>query len=162
MPRVAAWKRLLEENDDYRRWYDNLVRGSLNTGNLYARTLYRICGTLELSPAQLVKTAREDVRGFEDTVFDYVTKQEHDGKAPSYINNDLKILKSWLEYNGLEFKRKIKVGNTNHTPTLEDERVPTKDELRQILNFPHHNKEFKGIRNLLSRIQTLSFRFLEV
>jgi len=95
--RVAAWKRLLEENDDYRRWYDNLVRGSLNTGNLYARTLYRICGTLELSPAQLVKTAREDVRGFEDTVFDYVTKQEHDGKRAgwSIMDSSLSVRSRW-------------------------------------------------------------------
>ncbi len=135
MPRKAAWKKLLEKNDDFRRWYENLVRGSLNTGNLYARTLFRISKNLGISPSEIIKEAEEDMREFENIILDYVTKRINQDKAPSYINNDIKILKSWLDFHQLEFKRKINVGNTTQTPTLEDERVPTKDELRQIFNY---------------------------
>lgn len=135
LPRKAAWKSLLEENNDFRRWYENLVRGSINTGNLYARTLIRLSKKLETTPSQILDNARADQRGFEDTILDFVTKLEREGKAPSYIDSYLKILKSWLEYNEINLKRKIKVGNLNRTPTIEDERIPTKDELKQILNY---------------------------
>jgi hypothetical protein len=135
LPRKAAWKSLLDTDDDFRRWYENIVRGSINTGNLYARTLIRLSKKLELTPTQILENARADQRGFEDTILDFVTKLEREGKAPGYIDSYLKILKSWLEYNEITLKRKIKVGNLNRTPTIEDERIPTKDELKQILNY---------------------------
>ena len=135
MPRKAAWKSLLEKDDDFRRWYDNIIRGSINTGNLYARTLYRLSKKLEITPSQMIEHARDNQRRFEDTVLDFVTKLVNEGKAPSYIDSYLKILKSWLEYNEITLIRKIKVGNLHRTPTIENERIPTKDELKQILNY---------------------------
>lgn len=47
----------------------------------------------------------------------------------------MKAVRSWLSYNEIELMRRIKIGNRGATPTLEDERVPTGDELRQILNY---------------------------
>ncbi|MEM2868166.1 MAG: hypothetical protein QXR84_06770, partial [Candidatus Bathyarchaeia archaeon] len=50
----------------------------------------------------------------------------------SYIESALKAVKSWLSHNGIEVKRKIKIRGARDTPSLRDERVPTKQELRRI------------------------------
>jgi hypothetical protein len=62
---------------------------------------------------------------------DYVSavQSKHAG---SYIHNTIKVIKSWLAHNGIELKRKIKITGAHETPSLKDERVPTKDELRRI------------------------------
>jgi hypothetical protein len=135
LPRVAQWKSLLNEDDDFRRWYENLARGSKNTADLNARTLFRFSKLVGFSPYEIVNKARNNRRRFEDQLFDFVTYLKNDGKAPSYIDNYLTCVKSWLRFNDILLVRKINVGNTARTPTIEDERVPTKAELKQILNL---------------------------
>ncbi len=135
MPRKAAWKHLLEENPDFRRWYNNLARGSKTTADINARTLYRFSRLTNQTPNQIIQNARKNRRTFEDHLFDFVTKLEQQNKAPSYIASYLKCIKNWLRFNDITLIRKIKVGNTSRTPTIEDERVPTKNELKQILNY---------------------------
>ena len=135
MPRKARWKHLLEENQDFRRWYENLARGSSNTAELNARTLYRFGRLADLTPSKIVEVAREDRREFENVLLDFVTRLREEGKAPSYIENYLTCVRSWLQFNDVNLVRKIKIGNTNRTPTIEDERIPTKEELKQILNY---------------------------
>jgi len=76
-----------------------------------------------------------DRRSFENTLLDFVTQQEQEGKAPTYIENYLKTVNSWLRYNDHKPITKIKLGNRNRRPTIEDERIPNKDELKQILNY---------------------------
>jgi hypothetical protein len=62
---------------------------------------------------------------------DYVSAAQ--GKqAGSYIHNTIKVIKSWLAHNGIELKGKVKIAGAHETPTLRDERVPTKDELRRV------------------------------
>jgi hypothetical protein len=135
LPRTAQWKRLLEETPDFRRWYDNLARGSLITAQVNARTLYRFSKLTELSPTKMVEIAKNNRREFENLLFDYVTDLQSQGKGPSYIAGYVKCVKSWLRFNDIILVRKIKIGNTSRTPSIEDERVPTKDELKQILNY---------------------------
>ena len=135
MPRKAAWKYLLEEHQDFRRWYENLARGSYNTADLNARTLYRFSRLVDLTTSEIVDTAREDRREFENVLLDFVTKLREEGKAPSYIENYITCVRSWLQFNDVELVRKIKIGNTNRTPTIEDERIPSKEELRQIFSY---------------------------
>ncbi|NWG37245.1 MAG: hypothetical protein HXY31_06515 [Nitrososphaera sp.] len=65
---------------------------------------------------------------------DHVQQLETQGYAPSYIKGVLKAVKSWLSYNYVELKRKIKVANADMAVTLQDERVPTREELKAILN----------------------------
>jgi hypothetical protein len=60
---------------------------------------------------------------------------ERERKAPQYITGVLKAVRSWLTHNEVELKRRVKVRDANATPTIADERVPTKEELRTILIY---------------------------
>ncbi len=80
---------------------------------------------------------------------DFVELMEKKGRAPQYIEVFKKAVKSWMEYNDIELKRKIRIKNIESTPTLENERVPTKPELDQILSSS--NLRTKVIVSLISQ-----------
>jgi len=42
-------------------------------------------------------------------------------------------IKSWLRYNDITLKRRIKISNSTATPTIENEQVPSQEELARIL-----------------------------
>lgn len=132
--RTARWARLLEE-DDFRRWYENLARGSQGTATERARVLYRFLNAHSMAPNALVDLAKQDRRRVEDLLSDFVGKLLKDGKSPGYVENYLKAVRSWLEYNEIRLVRKIRIGNRGATPTIDDERVPTPEELRTILCY---------------------------
>jgi len=119
----------LLENDDIRRWYDNTARGSLVTADVYARRLSAVCSKLEITPFDLVEMNKDDRYKF---LLDFVDSEEKRGMSGSYIASSMKALKSWLSYNGIFIKRKIKIKGADRTPTLKDERVPTQKELGSI------------------------------
>ncbi len=133
--RVARWVHLLDEDEEFRRWYENLARGSEVTANERARVLYRFLIAHDLSPSELVELAMRDRRKVEDTLSDFVGDLLGKGRSPGYAANYLKAVRSWLNYNEVRLVRKIKIGNRNLTPTIEDERVPLPKELRTILYY---------------------------
>ena len=114
------------------RWAKNLARGSPITSEVAVRRLGRFCELLALSPKEIVAKARTDLAGFQDSLEDLVGQLESDHKAPGYILGILKAVKSWLRYNDVILTRKIKITNPNATPTLEDEQVPSQDELARV------------------------------
>ena len=130
----ARWAYLLEE-DEFRRWYRNTAMGSEYTAKERARVLYRFLVRLDMTPTSLADYAKKDTRKMEDLLMDFVSELHQEGRAPSYITSYLTSVKSWLNFNGVRLVRRIKVGNTNLTPTIEDERIPTPDELLQILSY---------------------------
>jgi hypothetical protein len=133
--KVARWAHLLEEEPDFRRWYENLSMGSKLTGKEGARMLYRFLKNHEdiSTPKELVEIARRDRREVEDILQDFVTRLHGEGKSGNYIANYLKVVRSWLNFNDIQLVRKIKIPDRNRTPTIEDERVPTQEELASIL-----------------------------
>lgn len=66
---------------------------------------------------------------------DFVDKMEERKHAPQYIGGYKKAVRSWMQHNDIELKRNIKIRNVGSTPTLENERVPTKPELNQIFSY---------------------------
>ncbi len=128
----AKWKDLLED-DDVRRWYENLARGSELTAVDRARVLHRYLKAHRTTPKGLADLARRDRKAVEDQLQDFIGKLEKEGKAPGYILNYVKSVKSWLDHNEIRLVRKFKVRDAEATPTLDEERVPNKDELRGIL-----------------------------
>jgi len=114
---------------DVRRWYDNVARGSRVTADVYLRRFGSFCEHFRVSPKQLIGMGEADLYNM---LLDYVSFLEGKGCAGSYIESALKAVKSWLAHNGIEVKRKIKIKGARDTPTLQDERVPTQQELRRI------------------------------
>jgi len=88
-----------------------------------------------MTPSSLIDLGHTDQRKVENILIDFVTELHRQGKAPGYIENYIKSVKSWLRFNDISLTRKITIGNRGSTPSIEDERVPMKDELKQILNY---------------------------
>lgn len=117
------------KNKEIERWYNNVARGSKVTADVYLRRLGSFCKNYKIAPEELVKLSEKKLYNM---LLDVVTEMEKRGYAGGYIESCLKAIKSWLSFNGIEIKRKIKIRNAQETPTLKDERVPTQDELRRI------------------------------
>jgi len=131
----AKWKHLLEEYPDFKRFYNNLARNSEITADERMRILYRFLIRFNFTPTTLIETAQKDRKKIEDILMDFTTQLNNEGKAPGYIRNYIKAVRTWLGYNGIELKQRINTGNQNEHPTIEDEVIPTKEELKQVLNY---------------------------
>ncbi|MEE9340037.1 MAG: site-specific integrase, partial [Thermoplasmata archaeon] len=123
-------ERLLEDKD-VRRWFENMSRGAQSTADNYLRCVGRFCERTGTAPRELVKMPKKKR---EDLIHDYVTEREGEGKAGSYIESELKAVKSWLSWNDIAMSRKIKVKGTRSTPSLAEERIPDREGLRNVLN----------------------------
>jgi len=133
--RKSNWKHLLEEYPDLGRFYDNLARRSENTARERVRVLYRFLTRFNYTPSSLVEAASKDKKKVEDVLLDFTTELSKEGKAPGYIENYIKAVRTWLSFNGVEIRQRINIGNRNEQPTIENERVPTSDELKQVISY---------------------------
>ncbi|MEM3028508.1 MAG: site-specific integrase, partial [Candidatus Bathyarchaeia archaeon] len=133
MPRASSKYASLRADPEFRRWLRNLARGSPITAEGAERKLSRICELLGRDAKGLVAWAREDLSGFQDALEDLVARLEAEGKAPGTIAGLLKAVRSWLRYNDIVLTRKIKISNSTATPTIENEQVPSQEELSRIL-----------------------------
>ncbi len=131
---IKSRHKLLLQDADVKRWHDNLARGSRNTAAVRLRRLGLFCEQNKTTPTGLVSIGRKDAKAAEDILLDYTSHMESAGKAPGYIDNTRKAVKSWLEFNYIELKRRIKIKNSDISVTLQDEKVPEKKELEAILN----------------------------
>jgi hypothetical protein len=119
----------LFEDPDVKRWYDNMARGSPATADVYLRRVGAFCEKLKTTPKKLVSLAELEVYNL---MLDYVSGMEKQDYTGSYIDSTLKCVKSWLSHNGKEMRRKIRIKGARDAPTLQDERVPTKEELKRV------------------------------
>jgi len=142
---------------DVKRWFDNLARGSPVSAEVALRRLSLFCEQNDVTARQLVELGKGERKTVEDLLQDHVTRMEEQGKAPGYISGVVKAVKSWLDHSGVEIKRRIKISNSSATPTIEDERVPEKDELRTL--YMYGGERAKVIMALVSnaglRLETL-------
>jgi integrase len=131
---VPKYKRLLDDPET-KRWYDNVCRGSKITADVYLRRLGYLCQSRGFGPQKLVQLATANgerwAYGF---LMDVVTELEGERKAGSYIESNLKAVKSWLVHNGVEIKGRIKIRGARDTPTLRDKRALTGSELAVFLS----------------------------
>jgi len=118
----------LFEDLDVKRWYDNLSRGSQGTADVYLRRVGSFCKKLDTSPKKLASLNELEIYNI---MLDYVSSMEKSGYAGSYIESTVKCVKSWLAHNGKEIRRRIKIKGARDSPSLKDERVPTKEELKR-------------------------------
>ena len=123
------YKTLLKDKD-VERWYRNVERGSLVTADGYLRKLKWFCNEYNITPKKFVDM---DIKKREDFLLDMNSNLEKKGYAGSYIAYIMKVIKSWLSYNGIVIVRKIKIKGAQDTPTVRDETVPEPKELKKIL-----------------------------
>jgi hypothetical protein len=124
----------LLEDEDVRRWHENLKGGSEQTARERLRVLARLCRLLETTPAEIVSmVSGPDLKTLEDRLHDFFQEQRKAGRTASYLENYLKVLRSWLDHHGLALRRKFKLGNMRVTSTLMDEQVPTRQQLRDFI-----------------------------
>ncbi len=118
----------LFEDPDVKRWYDNVARGSTSTADVYLRRVGSFCKNLNVSPKSLAILSDLEIYNL---LLDYVSSMEKSGYTGSYIESTVKCVKSWLAHNGKEVRRKIRIKDARESPSLKDERVPTKEELKR-------------------------------
>jgi len=87
-----------------------------------------------MSPKEFVQIGINSIKEVEDVLLDYVSFLEKTGYAPSYIEDILKALRSWLSFNYVKLVRKIKIKNADIPVTLENEEIPSKSKLRDVLD----------------------------
>ena len=132
MPAGSKYKHLLEDQD-VRRWYENLEAKSVITATVYLRTLGLYCNLEKTTPRQILTQAPS--KKFRDAFTDFIRRMEKDGKAGSYIERFKKVVISWTSYNNLDVKLKVNIKGSSDTPTIANERVPSKDELSRIIRM---------------------------
>lgn len=132
MPRKgeSKWRGLLED-PDVKRWYDNLARGSRATADNYLRVLGRFLAANDLTGKGLL---RLKAKKREDLLADHIAGLLDANKAASYVEVTKKAVASWLDWNGLNLTRKIRIPGAGRRPSLRDAHIPSQDELRQVLN----------------------------
>jgi site-specific recombinase XerD len=118
----------LRDDEAVDRWYRNTARGSRATADVYLRRLGNLCKKFKITPNELTEMEQDEIYNL---LLDLVTSMENTHSG-GYIHSIIKAIKSWLIFNQIEIKRSIKISGTQDTPTLKNERVPTKSELKKI------------------------------
>ena len=131
---TGSSKELLNSDENVQRWHANLARSSRITADCRVRRLNMFYKNTGITPVKMVEIGRENSMKAEDMILDYVTWMEAQNYAPGYIVDVVKSLKSWLSYNYIDVRRKIKIANYKIPVTLQDEQVPTTAQLESIMN----------------------------
>jgi len=120
-------------NDDVRRWFENLKAKSVLTATVALRNLGHYCELTDTTPKEILNKARVNEKDFRYEFTDFVRKLEKEGKAGSYIARFKKVILSWLKFNDIRLQLTVNISGENETPTIVNERVPSKEELARIL-----------------------------
>ncbi len=116
--------RVLLEDDDLRRWHDNLAHGAKKTADNYARTLSRFCERVGRTPKGYVGL---DGKEREDLLQDEIARLTLEDKTGE-ARNVKKSVVSWLAHNGLRLNRKIRLPRI--LERKRNKRQATPEELR--------------------------------
>ena len=120
-------------DEDMRRWFENLRAKSVLTATVALRNLGHYCELTETTPKEILKKAKSNEKDFRYEFTDFVRKLEKEGKAGSYIARFKKVILSWLKFNDIRLQLTVNISGENETPTIANERVPSKEELARIL-----------------------------
>ena len=120
-------------DDDVRRWFENLRAKSVLTATVGLRNLGHYCELTETIPKEILNRARSNEKDFRYEFTDFVRKLEKEGKAGSYIARFKKVILSWLKFNDIRLQLTVNISGENETPTIANERVPSKEELARIM-----------------------------
>lgn len=129
MQRAANLDResLLAEKD-VRRWFDNLSRGSLATGDVWLRRLRAFCTQTGRSPKELLRLKQRELR---DLFMDFVSAEEKRGSSGPYIAHTIGVARSWLRFNDVTAPSGVKIRGSDR---VREETALSPDQIRAIMN----------------------------
>ena len=120
-------------DEDVRRWFENLRAKSVLTATVALRNLGHYCELTDTTPKEILNRARINEKDFRYEFTDFVRKLEKEGKAGSYIARFKKVILSWLKFNDIRLQLTVNISGENETPTIANERVPSREELARIM-----------------------------
>ena len=123
----------LLRDEDLRRWFENLRAKSVLTATVALRNLGHYCELTETTPKEILRKAKSNEKNFRYEFTDFVRKMEKEDKAGSYIARFKKVILSWLKFNDIRLQLTVNISGENETPTIANERVPSKEELARIM-----------------------------
>jgi len=86
------------------------------------------CKLNNTDPRKILEDAKEGKLKKDFMVF--VRKLENEGEAGFYIVRLKKVISSWVKFNDISLDlRSVRIKEASRNPTVEDERVPTQEEL---------------------------------
>ena len=130
-PRKSRKTRMLA-NPEIKRWYDNLARGSPITAEVRLRRLDKFCEVHDMTPMEVADLGMKDVRTTTNLLEDHITMMEEKTYSPGYIEDHIKAIKSWLGHFDVQITRRLKISNPDSTPTLQNEQVPSAQEIAEV------------------------------
>jgi hypothetical protein len=111
-------------------WYQNVKKHrSANTAYEWFRRMGRMHKRFNVLPKDFVKMGEKKRVEF---LMDMVTQLEAEKKSGSYIANNVKPIKNWLSFHGININQRIEIARRNELVTVSHERVPTQKELTTI------------------------------
>ncbi len=126
----SLYKDLLEDAD-FKRWFDNVKRGSVSYAYESLRKVGYLCSKYGKTPRQMAAMGRKQATNF---VLDLVGDLEREKLSGATIANYVKAVKSWLDFNGIHIEQRVKIRGRDDVTRVADERLPTPEELRRIFN----------------------------
>jgi len=119
----------LLEDPEVKRWYQNVARGSRITADVYLRRLGTFSTSHNISIRKLAEMSEQNITNL---LLDVVSDMEEKGYAGSYIESNIKSVKSWLRHNRIKLSVCIKINGTRDAPTLINEQSPTREQLSRV------------------------------
>jgi len=134
MPKGQATSKYeyLLKDADFRRWFDNVRRGSIVTAYDWLRRVGFIHKNFGKTPKQIASLNPREATNF---ILDVISGLEAKNYKGGYIANCIKPLKSWLQFNGITIQQRIKITGRGDLVKVADERPPTPEEFGKILNM---------------------------
>ena len=121
------------KNTNIKKWYDEFTYSNAeSTAKVYVRGLYGILNGMKESPESIIELDKDTLY---NKMFERAIKEKNRGMAPSYIVSEFKALYSYLKHNDIDFKRIPNPKNATSTPTVQNEKIPTKEELSSVLQL---------------------------
>ncbi len=130
----GGYARNLTENETVKLWHENLKRKSDLTAGVYLRGLNYYCKRMETDPSRILEDAKTDNGDkLQRDFMKFVSIMESEGKKGAYIARYKKVIHSWTKFNAVKFRLIANIENENINENVQEERVPTNEELGKIL-----------------------------
>ncbi|MHB1932401.1 MAG: site-specific integrase, partial [Thermoplasmata archaeon] len=129
MPYVA---RPRMADPDTEKWYRAMARKSRITADVNYRRLRAFCEQMSVDPAGILQRARRQT-AIRDLLDRFVAQEAEKKRAAWYIHSSVIAVKSWLRFNDRPLRLPVELPSNTVSPRREDERVPTREELRTVL-----------------------------